>query len=88
MEAVFHFFNVRSKGAILARLLKPTRYGTLLLVIGEAVVDAVDFSGVPEAAAGDGFDGRLDCVVVSERTGSTAPVGSAFSGAVSESDSN
>ena len=43
-----YFFKVRSRGAILARLLSPTRYDTLPLSLGEWVPGFVDLSGVCE----------------------------------------
>lgn len=55
---------MRNKGAILARLLSPTRYGTLPVVAGDAVVGFVLGSGVADVAAGEGFDGRMGSLAV------------------------
>jgi hypothetical protein len=45
-----YFFKVRSKGAILARLLSPTRYDALPLVADDSLDSLVDGSGVRDCA--------------------------------------
>ena len=56
----YYFFTMRNRGAILARLLSPTRYGTFPVLSGDAVVGLIFRSGVSDAAAGEGFDGGLE----------------------------
>jgi hypothetical protein len=57
-----HFFMILSNGAIRARLLSPTRYGTFPLLTGEWLLVAVfgNFSGVRDASAGVVLDGGVE----------------------------